>query len=157
MRLTLLLITLSIILFSCSITKSTPTKIGVVTIPNYIIDPSTPLPDSVNYMFFTDKENFNRYFTLTKSAPGNMKIPDFTSQSVIAIALQPGTGIEELQISKAEIEGKDVNIYYKIMKSEGSTFPHTTTAVAAIPKANDLRQAHFYDSVGRRKTLPVTF
>lgn len=142
---------------SCKTFKPLPGAVGIRVLNNYIINPATPLHDSLNYMFFTIAVDFNNSFSLTKSSPGSVTIPDFAGQAVMAIARKTSTDIVELKLTKAEIAGEDMNIYYEVIRQEGTTFSHTAYVCATVPKAIDVKRVHFFDASGEQKMLHISF
>ncbi len=137
--------------------KNTPhSEIGFVVLHNYAVNPSVPLPDSINHRYIVTAEEFNKTFHMTKASPGTAIVPDFSAQAVVAIILQPTERVVSIDIHKAEITEKDVNIYYTITDTASwTTFSHTIKTVATVPKSNSIKQVNFYRNDAKEKTVLV--
>ncbi len=145
---------------ACNSTKNIASKsitsyqIDFVVLKNYAVNSSVPLPDSINHKFIITAEEFHKTFHMTKASPGTAVVPDFDSESVAAIILQPTERVVSIDIHKAEISDKDLNIYYTITDTTSWTsYPHTIKAVASVPKSSDVKQVNFYNNNVKEKTL----
>lgn len=83
--------------------------IDFMILKNYAVKPSLSLPDSVNHIFIVTAAEFNKTFQMTKASPGTAVVPDFNSQSVVAIILPPTERVVSIDINKAEMTGNDLN------------------------------------------------
>lgn len=137
--------------------KSEPhSQISFVVLHNYAVNPSEPLTDSINCKYIVTAEEFNKTFRMTKASPGTAIVPDFSAQSVVAIILQPTERVISIDIRKAEISEKEVNIYYTITDTVSwTTFSHTIKTVATVPKSNSIKQVNFYRNDIKEKTVLV--
>lgn len=151
-----------IISMSCSSTKNIAFKtipsrqIDFVILKSYAVNSTVSLPDTINHKFIVTADEFNKTFHMTKASPGTAIVPDFTSQSVVAIILHPTERVVSIDLQKAEIDDKDLNIYYTITDTTSwITYPHTIKAVAAVRKNNDIKQVNFYNNNAKEKTLSV--
>lgn len=147
---------LIVLTVGCATIKNTPSQVGATTLTNYIVNPTASFPDSVNYTVFTNEETFLRSFTATKGGDGST-VPDFKGQQVVAVVLKPTTDIVELRIQKAEIGDKDLNIYYEKITAPGSTFSHTPSVAATVPKSTSVTRANFYRAGIKEKTVDVAY
>ena len=132
--------------FFCGVAKPGPSAIGVRQLNNYIINPTTTFPDSINYLFFTKENNFSTVFNLTKSTPGTLVIPDFKTQSVVAIALQATKEILEVSITRAEVAGNELNIYYEVIKIPDLLLRIHLSLLPLYRKQTDAKRVKFFNS-----------
>jgi hypothetical protein len=136
----------------------TSSPVNFVVLYNYAVNSSVPLTDSVNHKFIVTAEEFHKTFHMTKASPGKAIIPDFNSQYVVAIILQPTQKVVSIDIHKAEISDHDLNIYYAITDTTSwQTYPHTIKAAAALPKIKQIKQVNFYRNEAKEKTVLVGY
>lgn len=154
-----------IIATACNSTKKTvlsskknlpSSPVNLVILTNYAVNPSVSLPDTFNHTFIVAAEKFHKTFHMTKASPGTAVVPDFNRQSVVAIILQPTERVISIDINKAEIMDKDLNIYYSITDTTSwITYTHTIKAIAAVPKNDSIKQVNFYKNDIKEKTILV--
>ena len=137
--------------------KATPTAIGVVTLYNYVLNPDVSFNDEIHYAFINNADDFHKMFNMTRSAPGSAVVPDFASQAVVAVILQPTTKVISLAINKGVITGNELKIYYTITDTTSwKSYQQRPTVVATVPKSNDVKQVSFYSNGLKEKTLPAS-
>lgn len=149
-----------IISMACNSTKNKASKnitsipVEFVVLKNYAVNTTVPLPDTINHKFIVTAEDFHKTFHMTKASPGTAIVPDFNTQAVVAIILQPTERVVSIDLYKAEILDKDLNIYYTITDTTSwTTFSHTIKAMAAVPKNSSIKQVNFYNNNVKEKTL----
>lgn len=145
---------LSIFFLACKAVH-VPVTLGTNTLTSYIIRSDVKLSEENNYLYFTNETDFRNIFTLTKSLPGNIVIPDFNVQRVISIALKPTTHLIDIKFLKSTTQNDDLNVYYEKTVTVGSTFLHTPFCVATLPKIESVKRIHFYNGGKREKTIDL--
>ncbi len=139
---------------SYSYTEHIASGAGLVILNNYAVNANVLLPDSINHRFIVTAEEFYKIFHMTKATPGTAIVPDFTSQSVVAIILPPTERVVSIDIHKAETDDKNLNIYYTITDTASwTTYPHTIKAVAAVNKSNSVKRVSFYNNNIKERTI----
>lgn len=153
-----------IISMACNSTKNIASKniasyqVDFVVLKNYAVNSTVPLPDTINHKFIVTAEEFHKTFHMTKASPGTAIVPDFNSQAVVAIILPPTERVVSIDLHKAEIIDKDLNIYYTITDTTSwTTYPHTIKAVGAVQKNNNLKRVNFYNNNIKEKTLFIDY
>lgn len=123
---------------------------------NYAVKSSVLLPDSVNHTFIVNAAAFNKTFQMTKASPGTAVVPDFSSQSIVAIILPSTKKVVSIDINKAEMAGNDLHIYYTITDTTSwITYPHIIKTLAAISKNDSLKQVIFFRNDSMEKTILI--
>ncbi|MCW3079239.1 hypothetical protein [Segetibacter sp.] len=137
-----------------SIPKATSSAIGFVTLHSYLLNPDVLWKDTTNYIFIRNSNEFNKKFHMTKSSPGTVIVPDFSSQSVIAIIMKPTERVISPGINKAEIMGNELRVYYTVTDTSSiKTYLQTPMVVAAVPKSTSVTQVSFFRGNFNEKTI----
>ncbi|MDQ6814748.1 MAG: hypothetical protein M3040_13505 [Bacteroidota bacterium] len=149
-----LLISLSV---ACGVVKEpAPLSIGTVTLFNYKINNEVPIIGNVDFKFIGNANNFNKIFHMTKASGGAATIPDFTTQSVVAIILQPTEKVVSVNIQKAEIWGEQLRIHYTITDTASfTTYKQIPVVVATVPKSIKVKEVSFFSEHMKEKTIPA--
>ena len=134
-------------------TVQAPATVGTNNLSSYIVRSDVKLSEENNYWYFTNETDFRNIFTLTKSLPGNIVIPDFNVQCVISIALKPTTRLIDIKFLKSTTQNDDLNVYYEKIVTTGTTFLHTPFCVATLPKIESVKRIHFYNGSEKEKTI----
>lgn len=150
-----LFISLSILLFFACKTAKTTNTILFENLISFIIRPDVQLTEEVNYFYFSNENDFRKTFTLTKGTAGNIIIPDFETQRVIAVALKPTKDIFEVKLQKTEITGTDLDVFYTRSPSAGTSFLHTPFTVASIVFPKSILHINFYNGKTKEKVLEI--
>lgn len=136
--------------------KNMSSSAGLVILRNYAVNADVRLPEIINYKFIITAEEFHNTFHMTKATPGTAIVPDFNSQFIAAIILQPTERVISIDINKAETDEQNLNIYYTLTDTTSwITYPHTIKTIAAIPKNDSIEQVNFYKDDVKQKTLSV--
>ena len=148
-----------VVLFACHAGKKiNPGTVGLVPLNNYFVKNTVPLPEPVNYMFFTRQVDFDNHFGAAKTANNTIVTPDFSGQMVVAVALSPTANKTTLQFDKAEIGGPELNVYYSQTEQGGEqTFRQAPCAVATVPKSLSVKRLNFYNQGNKVKSFDVKF
>jgi hypothetical protein len=101
-------------IIACTGPKKAAPVIGFVTLHNYLLNPAQTFKHDVDYAFIRSSDEFHKMFYMTKSSQGTVVIPDFSSQSVVAIIFRPTEKVVSPYIQKAEIAGNELRIYYAV-------------------------------------------
>ncbi|GEO08629.1 hypothetical protein [Segetibacter aerophilus] len=134
--------------------QATSSTIGFVTLYNYLLNPQQTFKDDVSYAFIRNQNEFEKMFYMTKASPGTAVVPDFSSQSVVAIIFKPTQKVVSPYIQKAAIAGNELRIYYSIADtSAGRTYEQTPFVVATVPKSSSITVASFYKDGIKEKTI----
>ncbi len=143
-------IILSLGIMACQIPKNTITSpIGVVSLNNYKLIDAVKLTEEISYKYFTKAEDFQRFFSMTKSTRETAIVPDFNTQSVVAIVMQPTMKIITLQIEKAAIGGDELSIYFSRIDTTTTftaAYAQPVTTLAIVPKNEGIKTVSFYNS-----------
>ena len=150
-----LLICFSISLFFACKTAKISNPIVFEYLNNYIIRPDVHLTDEVNYFYFSDETEFRKIFTLTKGTPGNILIPDFEIQRVIAITLKPTKEIFDLKLLSIVNTGDDLDVYFSRSPTSGNSFVHTPFSVASIQIPKSILHVNFYNGKTKEKVIEI--
>lgn len=135
-----------IALFACdSIKNTTASSIEFKPLTNYQLNDNIHINEPTTYKYITKDEDFHSLFHMTKASMNTAIVPDFTTQSVVAIMLQPSTKVIELEITKAIVEGEELQINYTLTDTTSwATYEQSVTAVATIPKNTSIKTVSFY-------------
>lgn len=146
-------------IFACATAnKAVPSAIGFVTLRNYLLNPDSSFQDDIHYTFIGNAEAFYKMFYMTKVSATTAVIPDFESQSVIAIILKPTEKVVSVAINKAEIAGNELHIYYTITDTTSwKTYSQTPMVVATVPKTTNVKQVSFYRDNNKEKTIAANY
>ena len=136
-----------IALLACdSVKNTTASTIEFKTLTNYQKNDNIHLSEPITYKYITKDEIFHNHFHMTKASINTAIVPDFTTQSVIAIMLQPSTKVIELEITKAIVEGEELQINYTLTDTTSwATYEQSVSAVATIPKNTSIKTISFYN------------
>ncbi len=139
-----LLISISVLfLFACK-TAKTSNIIVYENLISFILRPDVRLTNEISYFYFNNEDDFRKIFTLTKGSPGNIVIPNFNTQRVIAIALKPTKEIVEIKLLKTEISENNLNVFYTRSPTTGTSFLHTPFILASITIPKSIMHVNFY-------------
>ncbi|MCW3108738.1 MAG: hypothetical protein JWQ09_3244 [Segetibacter sp.] len=146
-------------IFACSAAKrATPSAIGVVTLHNYLLNPDVSFNDDIHYTFIGDANEFHKMFYMTKVSPGTAIVPDFESQSVVAIILKLTEKVMSVDINKAAITGNELKIYYTITDTTSwKTYSQTPMVIATVPKNTSVKRVSFYSHDIKEKTITANY
>ncbi len=133
-------------LLACdSVKKTTASSIELRTLTNYQINDNIHLNDPVTYKYITKDEDFHKLFHMTKASMNTAIVPDFATQSVVAIMLKPSTKVIELEIIKTIVGGDELQINYTLTDTTSwATYEQSVTAVATIAKNTSIKTVSFY-------------
>lgn len=150
---------IGIAIFSCSDTKKIAGSVtGFTTLYNYLLNPGVSFNNAVNYVFIGNTSDFHRTFYMTKASPGTATVPDFNSQSVIAIILEPTEKVINLSIDKAVIKKNNLNISYSVTDTTSwKSFLHMPMVVATVSKSVDVKQVTFTKNGVEEKTIAAKY
>lgn len=146
-------------IFACATTnKAAPSAIGFVTLHNYLLNPDITFKNDINYTFIGNENEFHKMFYMTKVSAQTAIVPDFSSQSVIAIILKPTEKVVSVTINKAEIAGNELRVYYTITDTTSwKTYSQTPMVVATVPKSASVKQVSFYRGNIKEKTISANY
>jgi hypothetical protein len=105
------------------------------------------LPDSVNFMIFNSKDEFDRIFT----GDENSTPIDFIINHTVAIACQATDLKTSIDIEKVELGENTINVFAKITRSEKQNAKSIPARVFAIEKRDGMVSLDFYLN-GKRAT-----
>ena len=144
---------------SCTVNKrDTPSAVGVVTLNNYALNPGVSLPDTVNYFFITKQNDFDRMFSATKMSMGKITVPNFTSQSVVAILFKTTEKVVSVNINGATISADKLNVNYTVTDTTSwKSYLQVPTVVATVPKSLDVKRVAFYRNNAQEKIIAAVY
>ena len=142
---------------SCLVGKNrSPYPVLVSTINNYTLNPDVSFTNDVSYVISSNDEELRANFYMTKTSIGTATVPDFAKQTVVAIILKPTEKVVSIDIKKAEIKEKMLNIYYTITDTTSwKTYNHTPTMIASVPKSLAVAGVTFYKNNIKDSTVLI--
>lgn len=149
---------ISSILACTSTKKTTASAIAVVPLHNYVLNEDSSYSNDINFLFIGSANMFYKTFSMTKTTIGKAIVPEFGVQSVVAIIMKPTEKVVTVEINKAIISGKDLNIYYSITDTTSwQTYQQRPIAVVAVPKNPHVAQVNFYKDNIKEKTMIASY
>ncbi|MBN9298724.1 MAG: hypothetical protein J0I41_17080 [Filimonas sp.] len=132
-------------LISCRITQPIPSSVGVVPLDNYFIKNTSQLIEDVNYIAIRSPDVFYNTFGVAKTMTNEVRTPNFSGQFVVAVAMKPTNKDVTIRFSKAELSGRQMNVYYTVTENPSLlSYKQTPLAVATIPKGESTKEIVFY-------------
>ena len=129
----------------CTVNQSTSSSIGIRTLSNYKLNDNIEVNEPVSYKYFTKEQDFFNMFHMTKTSVNSAIVPDFATQSVVAIMLKPSSKVIELEIKEAKLTGENLKINYTITDTTSwNTYEQIVTVVATIPKSQSIKTISFF-------------
>ncbi len=143
-----------LVTLSCNSTRQTTySRIGLVPLNNYALNSDVTLTDPINYKFIINPDEFQKTFHAINSTTGNTISQNFTGQSVAAVIMKSSVKPVSIQLTKAEIIGKDLNVYYTIEdKQTLRQDEQAYVALATVPKASNVTRVNFDRNSIKQKT-----
>jgi hypothetical protein len=141
------IVTILMLAISCSTNQhiNTASSIGLVNLENYAAKSTADLSYNFNYMVITNQSDFDATFGIATSGNINITYPNFNGQTVVACIAQPSTNQVTIQFDKAEVIGKEMNVYCTTSKSnEQLNNAMIPVAIATVPKALNVTRVIFY-------------
>ncbi len=152
--------TILMLTISCSTNQhiNTASSIGLVNLENYAAKTTANLSYDLNYMVITNQSDFDASFGIATSGNINITYPSFNGQTVVACIAQPSTNPVTIHFEKAEVIGKEMNVYCTTNKSseqlKNATVP---VAIATVPKVLNVTKVVFYTNGEKVTSMPVEF
>lgn len=135
-RFSLLIAVFAVVQFACSTTRQTiPSPIGLLPLDGYEYSASTLATDTV-YRIIRNEADFDAAF---RAASASVRRPAFQGQTVVAFLLKTAPSMP-LQFSRAEKQGKVVNVYAQTC----SGCSGGRAVLATIPNVGDARSVRFF-------------
>lgn len=139
---------------ACSITQPIPSSVAIVPLDNYFIKNTSQLIEDVNYRAFTSPTTFYNTFGVAKTMENEVRQPNFDGQIVVAVAMKPTNRNVVIRFTKAEINGRHLNVFYTVTESSAIlTYTQTPMAVATVPKGLDVKDVQFYVKENKVATI----
>jgi hypothetical protein len=160
MRKLFTIVTILILAISCSTNQhmNTASSIGLANLENYAAKTTANLPYDFNYMVITNQSDFDATFGIATSGNINITYPSFNGQTVVACIAQPSTNLVTIHFEKAEVIGKEMNVYCTTSKSSeqlnNATVP---VAIATVPKVLNVTKVVFYTNGEKITSRHVEF
>ena len=153
------ILTILTLAISCSTNQHiSVSQIGLVNLENYAVKSTADLPYNYNYMVFTNQSDFDATFGIATSGNINITYPSFNGQTVVACVAQPSTNKVTIHFDKAEVVGKEMNVYCTTNETseqiKNATIP---VAVATVPKVLNITKVVFYTNGEKVMSKPVEF
>ena len=135
----------SIFIFACKSSKVTvASPVELISLTNYFPKINLPLADTFNHFVIRDSTAFDNQFGMAKTADNILVTPNFGSQTVLAIQGKPTTTKTIILFDRAEINQKDLSVYYTATTAETLSFTMTPAAIATIPRGLDIKYVNFF-------------
>ena len=116
-------------------------SIGLKNLDDYTAKQNIDLPYAFNYIVLTNQADFDAAFGIAKAGNINITYPDFKGQTVLACVAQPTASDINIHFDKAEVAGKDLNVYCSVTDNRKTLAQTTTPAVlATVPKVLDIKR-----------------
>lgn len=148
-----------ITMYSCTNAKNIQvSQVGLVTLDNYFTKNTVTLAADTNYYAFTNQQAFDNIFGVAKTANNTIITPDFHGQTAVAVILKPTNKNVSVKLLKAEMGGKNLNIYYSILNNGNDlSYTQTPTAIATVPRGLDVKYVNFFTGDTKVKTIPLVY
>src|SRR4051794_34659714 len=153
------IVTILILAISCTTNQHiSASSIGLVNLQNFAAKSTADLPYSFNYMVLTNQSDFDATFGIATSGNINITYPSFNRQTVVACVAQPSTKRVNIHFDKAEVVGKEINIYCTTSET-GEQLKNATVpvAVATVPKVLNATRVVFYTNGEKVTSKAVDF
>ena len=147
---------LIIVSFACNTNRHLQgSQIGLVNLNHYYLKNSVSLDNDYTGIVISNQAIFADVFYADNTTDEKMIVPNFSGQMVIALVVNSIDQDRNITFTKAEINGKYLNVYGNLSdtKEDAETVP---TAVATVPKSMDVKEVNFYIDGKLVKTSPVT-
>lgn len=150
-------LSISVMLWCCSASRqATPKQVGTVSLNNYKLIDTVQLPEAINYRYYSNEQQFNRNFHMTRATMETAIVPDFNAQRVVAIMMQPTDKVMTLEIRKAAMSGDELFVYFNIVDTVTTwkaAYAQPVIALATVPKSENIRKVSFYHNQVKEFTL----
>lgn len=140
-----------IIVVVCSTTLAVgafaqPKNVVFKTLNNYFLADNSILSGNVTCKVIAKEKDFNKMFGIAKTMTNKIDKPDFATQQVLMIALQPTNKKATVTIVSALHAGNFIEVYFTTSK-ERYPMPYTTQplAIAVVPKYKEVTKVRFYN------------
>ncbi len=80
---------------------------------------------------------------------------NFTTKIILAIQGTPTTQKTIILFDKAELAGKEMNVYYTTTSAEKLSYSMTPAAIATIPRGYSIDNVNFYRNKVKVFTIPL--
>lgn len=154
------IVSILMLAISCSTNQhiNTASSIGLVNLENYAAKTNASLPYDFNYMVITNQSDFDATFGIATSGNINITYPNFNGQTVVACVAQPSTNQVTIHFEKAEVIGKEINVYCTTSNSSEQLNNKTVpVAIATVPKVLNVTKVVFYTNGEKITSKQVEF
>jgi len=123
-----------------------PKNVVFKTLNNYFLADNSILSGNVTCKVIAKEKDFNKMFGIAKTMTNKIDKPDFATQQVLMIALQPTNKKATVTIVSALHAGNFIEVYFTTSK-ERYPMPYTTQplAIAVVPKYKEVTKVRFYN------------
>lgn len=146
-----------IVISACKSSKvvATATPIDLVTLNSYFPKIELPLADTFNHFVISDSTAFTNQFGVAKTMTNTVDTINFSTKIILAIQGKATTQKTIILFDKAELIGKELNVYYNTSFAEKMSSTMTPAALATIPKGYDIDNVNFYRNKVKVFTIPI--
>lgn len=133
----------------------TESAIQYKILTNYVINTRVDNNKS-HFYFFTNSRDFNQVFELGKSSMGNVTVPDFTKNNIVAAALEASGNVTTLSIKSIVLKQQKLNVHYSLTDTTSwKTYPQSPYVIAIIDKNVLPEKVQFFLNDQLKQTITV--
>jgi hypothetical protein len=123
-----------------------PKNIVLKNLENYFLSDKSILLGRVTCKVITKEKDFERIFGVAKTMSNIIERPDFATQQVIMIAMQPTNKDAKVKILSALRAGNFIEVFFTTSKDR-YPMPYTTQplSLAIVPKYKEISRIKFYE------------
>ena len=129
--------------------------IDLIQLNNYFPKIELPLADTFNHFVISDSTVFTNQFGIAKTMTNTVDSINFNTKIILAIQGIPTTQKMIILFDKAELTGKELNVYYTATSNEKLSYSMTPAAIATIPKGYAIDNVNFYRNKVKVFTIPL--
>ncbi|MDR3678976.1 MAG: hypothetical protein P4L41_03345 [Flavipsychrobacter sp.] len=123
-----------------------PRNIVFKKLDNYFLGDRAGLSGDITCKVITKEKEFDKTFGVAKTMTNKIERPDFATQQVVMIAMQPTNKDTRITILSALKAGNYIEVFFKTSKDR-FPLPYTTQpmSLAIIPKFKEVTKVKFYE------------
>lgn len=151
------LIIACLVISACKTSKKAvaPSSIDIIQLNNYFPKIELPLADTFNHFVISDSAVFNNQFGSAQTMTNTVDTINFATKIILAIQGITTTQKTIITFNKADLAGKELNVYYSAKTEEVLSYKMTPAAVATIPKGYSIDNVNFYRNNVKVFTIPL--
>ncbi len=140
---------------TATVAEQPVTTITVTPLKGYFLKNTYKFTADTDCILFPNQAGFDNALGVGKTMDNQISKPDFAGQTVGAIAMKPVQNQTEITISKAEVAGNAINLYYDVKKGDAITYTITPVLVFQFPHTTGVDTVHFITNGQTVSTLSI--